>query len=142
MFYIHFHIYLRLVKMKNTFILFLLTTYLISTTSWSIGVHECAGEESYSIFGINLNFKCECDHSDREHKNCCTDDKILLKADTKDKIAKKENDFKKLSFEGVVSFYKIIYEYKSLISNSGLVNYEIPTGHSPPLYILFRVFRI
>lgn len=128
--------------MKNTFILFILTTYLISTTSMSVGVHECAGEKSYSVFGFSLNFKCQCDHTDKEHSNCCSDDNILLKADTKDKIAKKETVFKPFAFVGIITKFQVLFLYKSIILNTGIANYEIPTGHSPPLFILYRVFRI
>ena len=85
--------------MKNTIVLFLLTTYLFSTTNWNIGVHECGGEKSYNIFGFQLNFKCECDHSDEGHINCCSDDEIQLKADNSDKIFKKEVSNKKMNFE-------------------------------------------
>ena len=124
--------------MKNSFVLFLLTTYIISTTSLSIGIHECAGEESYSIFGISLNFKCECNHLDEDHNKCCKDHTILIK----DKILKKETAFKKFVIENISSHLSLIVKPIAIFHYIGLENYQLPTGHPPPLFILFRVFRI
>lgn len=128
--------------MKNIVVLFLLTTYLFSSTNWNIGVHECGGEKSYSFCGLNLNFKCECDHSDKEHKNCCSDDTILLKADNQDKIFKKDAGFKKFTFEYLSTLFEYFTQVKSIFQYVSIANFELPTGHSPPLYILFQVFRI
>lgn len=128
--------------MKNVFVLFILTCYMLSSVSWSIGVHECASEKSYSLFGIQFNDKCECDHSDEEHTNCCKDNTYLFKAENQDKLFKKEASFKKLLIDFPASYCSNLFQFKTIFFNIEFVNCDLPTGHSPPLYILHRVFRI
>lgn len=110
-----------------------------------MNIHKCGEDVSYSIFGISLNENCTCDHSNNTHENeCCKDKKITIKANSSDKILKKEFSLKKFELKDIVlsPIYiiqgetNLFSEYVSLIEN------EFPPCHSPPLFILYRVFRI
>ena len=58
------------------------------------------------------------------------------------KIFKKEVSNKKMNFEFVLAQIQILFQFKGEFHYLGLLNYELPTGHSPPYTILFQVFRI
>lgn len=108
-------------------------------------VHECAGEKSYSIFGLSLNSLCECDHDSHKHDdNCCKDKKVQVKADQKEKITPKVQ-FAKHTLDVILPIPTIefvIDDTPLAEPKSFAFGTEYPPDHSPPLYILYNVFLI
>lgn len=108
-------------------------------------VHECAGEKSYSIFGLSLTSLCECDHESHTHDdNCCKDKKIIVKADQKEKAISKVQ-FVKHSLDAILTVPQIEFIVKDqplAEPKTFAFGTEYPPDHSPPLYILYNVFLI
>ena len=133
-------------KVMKLFIsIFLIFSHLFSTVGFSMEVHECGGEKSYSFFGISLNSFCECDHESEDHDDgCCKDKKTVVKAEHNDKQTNKVFIAKQLiqDFEisnpiEFISRNVILYCHSSLAYGT-----KHPPDHSPPLYILYNVFLI
>ncbi|MBK7763680.1 MAG: hypothetical protein IPI46_09945 [Bacteroidetes bacterium] len=131
--------------MKALISFFLIFSHLFSTVGFIMEVHECAGEKSYSIFGLSLTSLCECDHDSHKHDdNCCKDKKVQVKADHKDKITVKA--FYQKHFLDVFILPKqqfFVSETQALTQpKSFAFGTEYPPDHSPPLYLLYNVFLI
>jgi hypothetical protein len=124
--------------------IFLIFTYLFSTVGFSMEVHECGGEKSYSFFGISLNTHCECDHESKDHKDdCCKDKKTVVKAKQQDKQITKINIAKKLFAFDIYNPFEFIYKEKiNYKPNKLAFGVKHPPNHSPPLYILYNAFLI
>lgn len=111
-----------------------------------MSIHECAGEKSFSIFGIQLNQACLCDHEDVSHNsdNCCSDKEIIVKSSDIDKNLKKDILLKKINLD--VPFLQTILVFRNEPLHTQvefpIFETEFPPSHTPPLYILFGVFRI
>ena len=110
-----------------------------------MNVHECAGEKSYSVFGLSLTSLCECDHDSHEHDDdCCNDKKIQVKADQKEKITSKVH-FVKQTLDVIIAIPQsefVINDQALPESKSLAFGAEYPLDHSPPLYLLYNVFLI
>lgn len=136
--------------MKAFISIFLILSHLFSTVGYSVGVHECGGKKSYSFLGISLNPKCQCNHSDKLHqdkennKGCCTDKKIVVKGEQKEKISNSCIAVKKLIEP--FDYQKHLPFFQSQLNSIGINNLSFfgnfPLGSSPPLYLLHRVFLI
>jgi hypothetical protein len=131
--------------MKAILSIFLIFAHLFSTVGFSMEVHECAGEKSYSFFGISLNSLCQCDHESQGHdKGCCKDKKTIVKAKQHDKQISKtitaKNSLVDFDINNSIEFF-----YKDVVINnpsSLKFGTKHPPDHSPPLYILYNVFLI
>lgn len=131
--------------MKALISFFLIFSHLFSTVGFSMEVHECAGEKSYSIFGLSLTSLCECDHDSHKHDdNCCKDKKIIVKADQKEKATPKVQ-FVKHSLDAILTIPQIefiVKDHPLEEPKTFAFGTEYPPDHSPPLYILYNVFLI
>lgn len=128
--------------MKKGTLLFLLLTHLLSSIGYSMSIHECAGQKEYVFYGFGFGHSCSCSHINTGHKNrCCNEKNILVKNDTRDKIANKDFTFKK----NELTIHELIYTYAlaPITNNHSYSTKNIfPYSHAPPLFILFNVFRI
>ncbi len=131
--------------MKALISFFLIFSHLFSTVGFSMEVHECAGEKSYSVFGLSLNSLCECDHESINHDDsCCRDKKIQVKADQKEKTTPKVQ-FVKHSLDAILTIPHIEFIVKDQpLAEPKIFAFgtENPPEHSPPLYILYNKFLI
>ena len=94
-------------------------SHLFSTVCFSMEIHECGQEKSYSIYGVSLHESCQCDHESEDHDSgCCKDKTTIIKA--------------KFIYKDVVIKYPKSYA----------VGAKHPPDHSPPLYILYNVFIV
>lgn len=129
--------------MKKTIFILLVFTHLLSSVGFSMNVHQCGSNKSYTLIGLSLGSYCSCDHEDQSHlKNCCKDKKIVVKAQKKECISNKifivkyisEIDFLPHSFK----FTKLELPEKN--------NITVFTGHPPnlktSLYLFYNVYRI
>ncbi len=131
--------------MKLFISIFLIFSHLFSTVGFSMEIHECGGEKSYSFFGISLNSFCECDHESEDHDDgCCKDKKTEIKAEHNDKQTHKEFIAKQLiqdlEISNPIEFNNINVVLNGL--NSLSFGIKHPPDYSPPLYILYNVFLI
>lgn len=131
--------------MKVFISIFLILSHLFSTVGFSMEVHECDGQKSYTFFGISLNSLCQCDHESKDHnKACCKDKKTVVKAENKDKQITKvllsKNFIESFEISRPIEFVNnpILLNGR----NSLAFGVKHPPDHSPPLYILYNVFLI
>ena len=62
--------------MKLVFAIVLILTHLFSTVGFSMDVHVCGRKKGYSIYGIEINGHCGCNHKNVKHaNNCCKNKK-------------------------------------------------------------------
>lgn len=133
-------------KIMKVFIsIFLIFSHLFSTVGFSMEVHECGGEKSYSFFGISLNSLCQCDHENESHdKGCCKDKKTTIKAKHQDKQINKTIFAKKLIVDYDFIEPNVHISKNVIFNNPNSLAFGIkhPPNHSPPLFILYNVFLI
>ena len=131
--------------MKVFISIFLILSHLFSTVGFSMEIHECDGQKSYTFFGISLNSLCQCDHESKDHnRGCCKDKKTVVKAENKDKQITKvllsKNFIESFEISRPIEF---IDNAKPLNGRNSLAfGVKHPPDHSPPLYILYNVFLI
>lgn len=131
--------------MKIFVSLFLILTHLFSTVSFSMNMHECGGEKSFAYFGIHFTQKCNCNHDSEDHKkDCCSDKKLVVKGDLKEKITQKVFITKAFDFFDTIELPLIEFQQKKVTTSIDIVSLssEYPPGYSPPLYILYRSILI
>ncbi len=131
--------------MKVFISLILILSHLFSTVGFSMEIHECNGEKSYSFFGYQLSSHCECNHESPAHKkDCCKDKKTIIKADLKEKMSNKLVIAK--SCVEIVDLKQIAAFSDNEINQKGASHSafgaQSPPGHSPPLYLLYKTFLI
>ena len=131
--------------MKILISVFLIFSHLFSTVGFSMEIHECGQEKSYSFYGMSLSRTCECDHESSDHsKDCCQDKKSIVKSDYKDKMTNKVFLSKKVNAPSEIQI-PIVFSSDILLSNAvnpGIFRTEFPPGNAPPLYILYKDFLI
>ena len=130
--------------MKKSILLLCIVSHLFSTVGFCINVHQCGSHKSYNVFGFSLSETCLCDHQSNDHEDtCCKDKKLVVKAEIKDKILIK-SVYPKPSF--IVNFIPAklwIYRNSNLnFRHCTFVENDFPPSHPPPLFKLYRVFRI
>ncbi len=120
-------------------------SHLFSTVCFSMEIHECGQEKSYSIYGVSLHESCQCDHESEDHDSgCCKDKTTIIKAKHQDKQITKtltaKNTLVDFDFKSPIEFiYKdVVIKYPK----SYAVGAKHPPDHSPPLYILYNVFIV
>lgn len=110
-----------------------------------MGMHECGGEKSFTVFGISLGHPCECDHEQREHQeNCCKDKKVVVQADHSNKYVQKAIFEKKSTFQEYlpIAHFNFLSKVCSKSVKNTFHKLERPPNSSPPLYILHNTFLI
>ncbi len=131
--------------MKRIFVIMLIFTHLFSAVGFSMNIHYCGNQKSYSFFGVEVGSICGCDHQDHQHsKDCCKDKKVKVKAQKKENISSKHIT---LNHTLLYDFIHLpIYSFKTKIpialTNSIYLSIGHPPNHSPPLYLLNRAFLI
>lgn len=129
--------------MIRTFVILLALIHLFSTAGFSLNVHYCGYQKSYSLFGIELGKSCTCNHQDDKHgKSCCKDEKIEVTAKKKEFVSSKIIALKKLPSFDLAPLLK--FSREPLFLETETITFFIghPPNHSPPLHILNGVFRI
>lgn len=131
--------------MKKIFAIAFLHLYLFSIIGLSMNVHHCAGKTSYTIFEIDFNKLCNCQHSLEEHSSdCCHDDQVAVKAIDSDKISNKTIAFNKIYTPYLVALFSdnIHINFNFSTNTNTVFKHEYPPRYSPPIYILNKVFLI
>jgi hypothetical protein len=130
--------------MKKGLIILIFCFYLLSTIGFSMAIHKCGNKVSASIFGLNINKHCNCDHENENHDNdCCNEKNLIVKADKSDKSTAKiliaKFNAAKFLFNLPISITSIVAvnSFTTIVFNA-----EFPPGHSPPLFLLDRAFLI
>lgn len=130
--------------MKRIFTITFLNLYLLSLVGLSVNVHHCSGQNSYQIFGININNDCECEHQDEKHSSsCCHNEQIEIKSIDNNQIISNcyllKNNWTliltpNLPFDCEIGQTSTIFKK--------VVKPDYPPQYSPPIYILNRVFLV
>lgn len=127
--------------MKLLASIFLIFSHLFSTVGFSMAVHECGSQKSYSFYGISLHNKCKCDHKNKNHTDdCCKDKHSVVKGENKDKLTNKVFFSKKVNVSTFAPS-SISFDVQTVILRTvkpEIYRSEFPPGNAPPLYILFR----
>ena len=128
--------------MKKIVVILLIVGYLCSIVGLNITVHKCGGRKFYTAWDISINGACKCNHKESKHKKrCCKDNKIIAKADKNDNILKRVILVPKIFAEERNPFY--FFDKAKYVSLHWVFCHDqFPLTHSPPLYLLFGVFRI
>lgn len=129
--------------MKRIVVILLIVTHLFSAVGFSMNIHQCGSHKSYAICGLEVGAICGCDHQDYSHNmDCCKDKKIEVKAQKKENVINKNLILK--HFPVLAFLPSCTYNSKVVFPVSHSVTFFTghPPNHSPPLYILHRVFRI
>jgi hypothetical protein len=130
---------------KKIFALILILSHLFSTVGFSMEVHECDGEKSYSLYGFSLNSFCKCNHESRHHsEGCCKDKKTIVKAEKNDKQIVKVFVAKHIIQDFEICTPLEFVNKNTIVNGHNSFDFgtKHPPDHSPPLYILYNVFLI
>jgi hypothetical protein len=131
--------------MKKTIVIFLVLMHLLTVVGISMNVHFCMRKTSVTIAGIDIHKSCKCKHDEKKHsKKCCNNKDASVKADySKDKSNNKLISISKDYGVDVFALYSFITIY-NIQESSTIVfsNKGSPPRHSPPLFLLNRVFLI
>lgn len=130
--------------MKKVLVIIVLFAHLFSTVGFSMDIHHCGPSKTYSILGLELGEECCCDHDEQNHEDdCCKDEKLEVKSLKKENIPQKSVVFKQVATEpcppAVYSAYLPVLTERVITRR---IPVEQPPDHSPPIYLLHRVFRI
>jgi hypothetical protein len=132
--------------LRKAFVLVLILSHLFCTSGFSINVHECGGQKSFTLLCLHFGETCDCDHaSETMDDACCKDKKIQIKPQIKDKIICKTVIVKHKINLFIPYAYNVVNTYKPLVllNNSGVLKTEYhPPRYMPPLYILYGALLI
>lgn len=130
--------------MKRILVFIFIFIHLFSTVGFSMEIHECGGKKEYSFYGVHLGGNCSCNHDDEKHSdNCCKDKKTVIKS------IKKECQVNKIIVAKTAMYFDftpafLIPSKVEVVCIRPAKKYfaEHPPNNSPPLYIMYNVFRI
>ncbi len=129
--------------MKRIVVILLIFTHLFSAVGFSMNIHQCGGHKSYALFGFEIGAVCGCDHQDHSHsKDCCNDKKVVVKAQKKENVASKILVLKHFP---VINFEPSFFCFQNVnvaVTIAVTIVSDHPPNHSPPLYLMYGVFRI
>ncbi len=131
--------------MKLFVSIFLILSHLFSTVGFSMEIHECGREKSYSFFGFHISSACQCNHESKDHKkDCCRDKKTIVKGELKEKITAKVILTRSTTELNVAENKTTCIQKNTPCNSKSLLPHgtEYPPGYSPPLYLLYNVFLI
>lgn len=109
-----------------------------------VNVHHCAGQVSYQIFGLNISNDCDCEHQSVKHtSSCCHNEQIEIKSVENIQIASNFSLVKNNWTFIIQTHFNFNCEISSpVFLFKKVIKPDYPPRHSPPVYILNRVFLI